>query len=262
MIQEYDGYTSPIYNTRLGRLNIYTSEPYITRDNLIDVLSAAKSTHQMNASDMKKLLDYEKGKQELPRVKKVRPDIDICDVDNIANQITEFKLGYDWGYPISLIQRGQNDKHNSDSIALLNDYYELAGNRGKQQELARYVEITGVGYTYVDINSEYEEGDSPFTLDVLDPRTTFVVRSTYYTDNRIIMAVTFSNTDDKGNAIYNCFTKNRRYIVNEKNEITEWLNKSYDLKYDVVTDMTYYRQKDRFQRWMLLTFLILISLMT
>ena len=31
MIQEYDGYTSPIYNTRLGRLNIYTSEPYITR---------------------------------------------------------------------------------------------------------------------------------------------------------------------------------------------------------------------------------------
>lgn len=224
MIQEYDGYTSPIYNTRLGRLNIYTSEPYITRDNLIDVLSAAKSTHQMNASDMKKLLDYEKGKQELPRVKKVRPDIDICDVDNIANQITEFKLGYDWGYPISLIQRGQNDKHNSDSIALLNDYYELAGNRGKQQELARYVEITGVGYTYVDINSEYEEGDSPFTLDVLDPRTTFVVRSTYYTDNRIIMAVTFSNTDDKGNAIYNCFTKNRRYIVNEKNEITEWLN--------------------------------------
>lgn len=224
MIQEYDGYISPIYNTRLGRLNIYTSEPYITRDNLIDVLSAAKSTHQMNASDMKKLLDYEKGKQELPRVKKIRPDIDICDVDNIANQITEFKLGYDWGYPISLIQRGQNDKHNSDSIALLNDYYELAGNRGKQQELARYVEITGVGYTYVDINSEYEEGDSPFTLDVLDPRTTFVVRSTYYTDNRIIMAVTFSNTDDKGNAIYNCFTKNRRYIVNEKNEITEWLN--------------------------------------
>lgn len=26
-------------------------------------------------------------------------------------------------------------------------------------------------------------------------------------------------------------------------EITEWLNKSYDLKYDMVTDMTYYRQK-------------------
>ena len=104
MVQDI-GYTNPIYDTRLGRLNIYTTESYITKENLIDVLSAAKSTHLMNANDIKKLLRYEKGDQRLPRVKHVRPDIDICDIDNIANQITEFKLGYDWGYPISLIQR-------------------------------------------------------------------------------------------------------------------------------------------------------------
>ena len=223
MIQDHGNY-NPIYDTKLGRLNIYTPYPKITRDNLLEVLGQAKSTHQMNVSDIRKLIKYEKGDQSLPRVKNVRPDIDITDIDNIANQITEFKLGYDWGYPISIIQRGQNDKNNSDVIALLNDFYELAGNRGKQQELARYVEITGVGYTYVDINSEYEEGESPFTLDVLDPEFTFVVRSSYYSDERIIMAVTFGSTDEKGNTTYNCFTKDDRFIVNSKNQITTWKN--------------------------------------
>lgn len=218
------GSTNPIYDTRLGRLEIYTSEPMVTKKNLIDVLFSAKSTHLLNVSDIRKLIRYEKGDQYLPRVKKVRADIDIKDIDNIANQITEFKLGYDWGYPISIIQRGQNNKNNSSAIATLNDFYELAGNRGKQQELARYIEITGVGYTYVDVNTEYEPGESPFTLDVLNPEFTFVVRSTYYTDKRVIMAVTYNNTDIEGDDIYTCFTKDSRFVVNGENEITEYAN--------------------------------------
>ena len=224
MVLDDSVYTSYIYRTRLGRENIYTSVPYITRDNLISVLSAAKGVHSRNVTDIKYLLRYEKGDQPLNRVKKVRPEIDICDIDNIANQITEFKLGYDWGYPISLIQRGQNDKNVSEAIARLNDFYELAGNRGKQQELARYVEITGVGYTYVDLNSNYVEGDSPFTLDVLDPECTFVVRSSYYPDKRIVMGVTANTTDESGNTEYICFTQNSRFVVNDKNEITEYAN--------------------------------------
>ena len=217
-------YSSPIYNTKLGRQVIYTPEAMITKQNLINVLSAARGIHDANVRDIQYLLKYEKGDQPLRREKLIRPEIDICDVDNIANQVTEFKLGYDWGYPISLVQRGQNEKSNSEAIAKLNDYYELAGNRGKQQELARYVEITGIGYTYVDINSEYIEGDSPFTLDVLDPEFTFVIRSTYYPDKRVIMAVTFSDTDEDGNAIYTCFTRTSRYQVNTKNKITEYAN--------------------------------------
>jgi hypothetical protein len=59
---------------------------------------------------------------------------------------------------------------------------------------------------------------------VLNPEFTFVVRSTHYTDNRIIMAVTFGDTDDEGDTTYTCFTKDRRYVVNGKNQIKEWLN--------------------------------------
>ncbi len=224
MLDRNTSYSSPIYNTHLGRRVIYTAESTITRENLIDVLTTAKSIHTMNVSDIKYLLRYEKGDQPLNRVKKVRPDIDIVDIDNIANQITEFKLGYDWGYPISLVQRGAQNNVDSDAVTLLNDYYELAGNRGKQQELARYVEITGVGYTYVDTNSDYIEGDSPFTLDVLDPEFTFVVRSTYYPDKRIIMAVTFGDTDEDGNTTYMCFTPTRRYMVDNLNQIKEYAN--------------------------------------
>lgn len=223
MIDRNDSYSSVIYRTKLGRQTIYTSEPYVTKENLINVLSSAKGVHSQNVADIKFLLKYEKGDQPLNRVKKVRPEIDICDIDNIANQITEFKLGYDWGYPITLVQRGQKEI-DSEAVALLNDYYELAGNRGKQQELARYVEITGVGYTYIDVNNDYLPGDSPFTLDVLNPEFTFVVRSTYYTDKRIVMAVTFADTDDEGNQTYICFTKNSRFVVDSKNQITEYKN--------------------------------------
>lgn len=212
------------YLTRLGRQIIYTTEATVTKENLLDILYSAKGVHLKNVTDIKYLLNYEKGKQPLNRVKVVRPDIDFLDIDNIANQITEFKLGYDWGYPISLVQRGINKDGISESVALLNDYYELAGNRGKQQELARYIEITGIGYTYIDVNNDYVEGDSPFTLDVLDPEFTFVVRSTYYTDNRIIMAVTFSDTDEEGHTTYTCFTKNARFVVDSRNQITEYSN--------------------------------------
>ena len=224
VIDRGDSYSSPIYNTKLGRQTIYTQEAYVTAENLIKVLTAAEGVHMQNVADIKYLLRYEKGDQPLNREKKVRPEIDICDVDNIANQITEFKLGYDWGYPISLVQRGQNADSNSDAIAMLNDYYDLAGHRGKQQELARYVEITGLGYTFVDMNPDYEPGESPFTLDVLDPEFTFVVRSTYYTDKRIILGVTFGDTDEKGEKLYTCFTKESRFVVKGSKIVEEWAN--------------------------------------
>lgn len=218
------GYTQPIIPTHLGRRVIYTDVPMVTKENLINVLTKAKSTHMQNVTDIQYLLNYEKGMQPLNRKKTVRADIDICDVDNIANQVTEFKLGYDWGYPITLVQRGAGKESLSDLIAKLNAFFELAGSRGKQQELARFVEITGIGYTYIDQNPDYIEGESPFTYDVLDPEYSFVVRSTYYTDKRIVMGVTFGDTDEKGNKTYICFTNDSRYVVDNLNNITEYAN--------------------------------------
>lgn len=207
-----------MYNYR-GRREIYTDEPVITSENVIRVLQDAMPSFTENVSEIQHLLDYDAGIQPLQRSeKKYRPDINHTVIDNIANEITEFNLGFKWGYPITMIQRGEQDagkdKEEIDGISLLNECYYAEGINTKSQKLGRFVEICGVGYTYVDINTEYEEGDSFFRVEALDPRWTFIIRSSYYIDHRPMLGVTF-RIDSYGNRYYTCFTKDRRYeIVN------------------------------------------------
>lgn len=198
-----------------GRRNIFTAEREVNSENIIKVLREAMVDFAPNAEDCTFLLRYEKGEQPKVRKKLFRTEIDYWTVENIANEITEFKIDYNWGNPISLIQRGEKDSGNSaeaDAIAILNEYYDAEEIKKKTQELARYVEITGIGYTLVDINSEWEDGESPFTVNVLDPRFAFVVRSTYYPDHRVILGVSFRR-DNVGNYYFTCYTKEERFEI-------------------------------------------------
>lgn len=203
--------------TNVGRKEIWTSEPEITEKNIIPVLQKAFRVHQMNVARYQYLLDYEAGIQPLQREKKVRTDIDIECIDNIANEVTEFKLGYLWGNPITFVQRGTNDVQNSEldqAIAELNAQYETAGAKTKRQEIARNVEITNIGYSYIDINTEWTEGDAFFKLESLEPNYAFLIKSSYYMDHRPMLGVTYRKDDD-GKRYITAFTKNRRYeIVN------------------------------------------------
>lgn len=233
--------------TSLGRKNLYTDYAEVTNDNIIDILQSVQNDFATNVNDINYLINYDKGEQYILRKKTYRPEIDCQHIDNIANEVTEFKLAYNWGYPITIGQRGKNDSGESDeafAISLLNECFETENIRTKTQELARFVEITGIGYSYVDINTEYMDGDSYFTVDILDPRCTFVVRSNYYLDKRIILGVTFTE-DKEHNRHYTCFSKDRRYEIycngvsyqyadrnNERNPlgmipIVEWF-RSYD----------------------------------
>lgn len=212
-----------------GRIVIYTDVKEITSNNIISVLRDAITEHDINANRIQYLLDYDAGIQPLQRVKQTRTDIDCKCVDNVANEVTEFNLGFKWGNPITLVQNGENmDSDITKAITELNTCYESQNARQKQQELARYVEIGGVGYVYIDVNTEYEDGDSYFTYDVLDPRTTFVVRSTYYHDKRVILAGTYRK-DKQGTRYYTCFSKDLRFeitdglkVTNGKKEENEW----------------------------------------
>ena len=93
----------------LGRSRIYTDVDEITVDNIFEVLGQAISIHEMNMQQILYLLRYEKGIQPLVRKKTVRDEIDIRVADNLANQIVEFKLGYNYGNPITYVQRGNKD---------------------------------------------------------------------------------------------------------------------------------------------------------
>lgn len=206
---------------RNGRLVLYTDVEEITFENVIEVLQDAIPDHRFNARDIQFLLNYDSGIQPLQREKKTRTDIDTHCVDNVANEVTEFNLGFKWGNTITLVQNGDGkDTSICEAITELNKNYEMAHIKTKTQELGRFVEVCGVGNVLVDTNTEWEEGKPYFTLDVLDPRTSFVVRSSYYTDHRPMMGVTFRRSKKTGNTYYTCFTKDYRFEILNLQEIT------------------------------------------
>ena len=197
-----------------GRIEIFTDAKDVNQSNIIQVLRDAFNQHQENMTHYKFLLEYEAGKQPLSRVKKYRPDIDCECVDNVANEATEFNVGFKWGYPITLVQRGQ-DEGKASLISRLNDCYELQNIKAKTQKLGRFVEICGVGYTYVD--TVPRDTECPFLVEALDPRYTFVVRSNYYIDHRVVMGVTFRITKD--GRFFTCFTPTTRYEIKNIYEV-------------------------------------------
>lgn len=167
-----------------GRKRIYTDESVIDERNILSVLNDALITHMQNYEEIAYLLKYEKGEQPIRnREKDVRPEINIKVVDNVANEIVEFKLVYNWGQPIIYVQHGDNDlsKNNSHSddnaVSMLSEMFREEGKASLDQELARFIEICGVGYRFIRIKPDYEKGGSVFQMATLNPMFAFVVYS-------------------------------------------------------------------------------------
>ena len=225
--------------TLRGRRRIYVDEDHVDRDNLFRVLEWAMITHMQNEADMQFLLDYEKGYQPLPRNKTVRPDIDIKVNDNVANQVVVFKCGYVWGNTVLYVHRGNKDMSESDEdanrkqdlgVTMLNEMNEIEYVQYKQQELARFVEICGLGHMMVDVRPRYN-GLSAFELITLDPRNTFCIYRNSAREE-VIAGVTFRRTF-YGDIYYTVFTPERRYevlnmvsivdpVTKERKKINEW----------------------------------------
>lgn len=201
---------------RLGRKQIFTNEKEITRENLLDVLRKVIPEHNSNSTDMDYLIRYEAGDVTPIREKVYRKDIANFVPDPIANYIVEFKLGFEWGNPITFVQSDDDDVEDNETLtkalSMLNQNYRAQNIKTKQQQMARFLEICGVAYTYVDTNMEWQDGDSFFTVDVIDPRWGFVVRSNAFTDKRVILGVVF-HKDDDGEFHYTCFTRTTRFEV-------------------------------------------------
>ena len=207
---------------QIGRIKLYTDEPVITSANVIDVLRKALNDYTPTIAKMESLLEYEAGYQDVIRVKKYRSDINCKCVDNLANEITEFKTGFIWGNPITFIQSGKEDDFDNDTlkaIAELNRCYQSQNIKKKTQHLARNVEITGLGYTYVDINTDYQDGDSYFQIESLDPRNAFVVYSSYYLDQRPMLGVVMG-TNSRNEKKFTCFSRDLRFEINNEWEHT------------------------------------------
>lgn len=211
--------TKPTSETRLmsGRRIIYTDVDEITSENVVAVLQKAISTHELNRSEIDYLWRYYKGEQPIRnRVKEVRPEICNKIVENRANEIVSFKVGYICGEPIQYVGRTTDENVTADVIAL-NEYMFLEDKAGKDQSLFEWQMIGGTSYRIVLPNKNYEpESDSsPFTIRTLDPRDTFVVYA-YGLAEDPLLAVKYY-TDDNNINHYYAYTKDTMYTVEGDN---------------------------------------------
>lgn len=221
---------------QIGRRVIKTDVQIITADNVVSVITNAYSDFMANVADCNRLLNIEAGDMPLAREKKVRTDIDVQTVDNIANEITEFKKSFHWGIPFTFIQRGTHDSGKQDEvdgISELNECYAAENLGKKQNTLGRFVEICGIGYTLVDIKSNYRDGDSYFQYEALDPRTAFVVKSSYYSDQRTMLGVTFRE-DSTGTRHFTAFSSDRRYEIVCERIVNKDRKKEEDPEYNEI----------------------------
>jgi len=183
-----------------GRNVLLTSYKEINSENVIKVVKDAMKLYRQNADDCEFLLNYASGEQPLIRKekKKVMTWIDCEAVDNVALEISEFWRGFGWGNPITLVQRGDiKDKEGkAEGISELNYCYSATGNSRDLQTMANFIVKCGHCFTIVDLNTEWEPGESYFTRDAVDPRWAFVVRSTAYTDRRVVLGATLNVVDD------------------------------------------------------------------
>lgn len=246
-----------------GRIVLTTDVPEITYENVLDVLRDVFSTHIQNANRIQCLLDYDAGIQPIIRKnpKTYRPDIDCECIDNVAHQASEFWTSFAWGNPISLVQNGDGkEKFVADGISELNKQYELAKIKAKTQDLGRYVTIGAICNVLVDVNMEWKKNKPYFTLDILDPRTSFVVKSSYYSDKRTMMGVTYRRDRITGNNYYTCFTKDYRFEVVNLNEIANgdytkkeaWRHQQRSGEVNplgIVPIIEYFRSYDRMGVW-------------
>ena len=105
-----------------GRRIITSGVKEITGDNVIDVLQKTMLEHELNRSEIDYLYRYYKGDQPVRyREKTVRPEICNKIVENRANEIVSFKVGYLCGEPIQYVSRG-GDENIVNQINALNEY--------------------------------------------------------------------------------------------------------------------------------------------
>ena len=187
-----------------GRRVIRSDVKEITEENVVEVLQKAMSVHALNRSEIQYLWDYYRGKQPvLHRTKEVRPEICNRIVENRANEIVSFKVGYLCGEPIQYVGRS-GDKEVTHGINRLNELMFAEDKAAQDQEIVEWQMICGTAYRLVLPDDKGQEDDAPFEMYTLDPRDCFVVYSNE-TGGKALMGVKYSK-DESGVIHYSVYT--------------------------------------------------------
>lgn len=210
-----------------GRRCIYANCEEVTDENVVDVLKDAVPKFLVNKAEILYLWRYYKGRQPiLDREKQVRPEINNKIVENHAQEIVMFKIGYQLAEPLQYTLRNhdgtvgpEGDEETDEAYAAhlgdLNELNTLMHAEDKasiDRDLFEYMCVTGLGYRMAEASTDEEGDDVPFDLYVLDPWDTFVVHSSAY-HHRPLMAVWVGKLPDSKKIVYNVYTQTRYYQI-------------------------------------------------
>ena len=199
-----------------GRRVITTDVSEITSENIKEVLEKAYATHLSNRSEINYLWDYYRGKQPvLQRTKTVRPEICNKIVENRANEIVSFKVGYLCGEPIQYIARTGGEEV-SKGVSALNEMMFSENKATQDKEIVEWQMICGTAFRLVLPDTPFDEDDAPFEMYTLDPRDTFVVYSNEV-GNKVMLGVKYC-TDEFGQATFTAYSRNLFFKIKD-NEI-------------------------------------------
>ena len=198
-----------------GRRVITTDVVEITSANVVEELNKAMRTHSLNRTEIEYLWNYYRGKQPiLQRTKKVRPEICNKIVENRANEIVSFKVGYLCGEPIQYVGRN-GDESVSQAIAELNEMMFSENKATQDKEIVEWQMIAGTANRMVLPDKGGEEDEAPFELYTLDPRDSFVVYSTEI-GNKPMFGVKY-RVDSENKRIASVYSANHYWkIVEDK----------------------------------------------
>ena len=189
-----------------GRRTIVTDEVEITSSNVVAELEKAMRYHTINREEIEYLWNYYKGRQPiLLREKKVRPEICNKIVENRANEIVSFKVGYLFGEPVQYICRNA-DEVVAKGISQLNEMMFSEDKASQDKEIGEWQMVCGTAYRLVLPDTEYDDDvdDAPFEMSTLDPRDTFVVYANEVR-HKPMMGVKYS-TDEYGQNTYSVYS--------------------------------------------------------
>lgn len=210
-----------------GRREIYTDAETITQENIVSVLRDALITHWKNRSEIEYLYHYYRGRQPiLSRTKDVRPEINNKIVVNHAFEIVSFKTGYLLGEPIQYVN-AKSGEDRVKQIEQLNAYMRSENKATQDQKLGEWMSIAGIGYRMVLPDRKENMDEAPFESYVLDPRQTFVVKSSGV-GHKPLLNVHYVRRSD-GSVIYSCYTKNQYFKIQDAKTILEVEGQTFGL---------------------------------
>lgn len=221
-------------NIGKGRRRIFDDRE-INKDTIIQILFDAMNIHRLNVNDMKYLIDYYKGQQDiLNRAAPSTTNINNKVVLNYAHSSVRDIVGYTFGKPVQIIPRKAKYRK---EIKQLSDIFEYENSGTVDNETATFAAICGLSYFSVlpaeELTSDYMP-DIPIKVNNLNVLNTFAIQSgnignpvrltcTYWTDKEYTYFTAFTDTQvfkikSKGNA------KGNGTLSGTRNEVTEDVN--------------------------------------